>query len=81
MTLRALRNFGFALGDLHADSIGGKTSGTFGRGMRDRVTWVTRYIPERRVIAIENQYSAHSFPADSMNKQLETALDQMRDSQ
>jgi hypothetical protein len=82
----ALRNFGFALIDLHADSINGRSNSSYGRGMPDRVDWKVGYDKERKVISIENSYSplrakVKGFPKFDMDQQLKAAIEEMRDSQ
>ena len=77
----ALRSYGFAVGDLHMESLGLVTDGSWGRGIPDRVAWKCWYDAERRVIRIENVYSGHygqSFPADDMTRQFRDCLKEMQ---
>ena len=75
----ALRNFGFALGDLHCDSRGERISSTFGRGVPERRNWKCRYDSDRRVIVIENAYNrGGNFPADDMTRQFRDCLREMQ---
>jgi len=77
----ALRNFGFGLGCLHADDLGKQVSMSFGNGMPERHAWKCVYDSERRVISIENRYTAYDFPRADMDRQLAEAIEQMKQSQ
>jgi hypothetical protein len=78
----ALRNFGFGLIDMHADSLGLKPSPTKGRGMQDRREWKVEYHSDRKTLVIENNYMGPtSFPEASMTTQLVEAIQSLRDSQ
>lgn len=77
----SLRSIGFALGDLHMDSLGLKTNSGWGRGMPDRVQWKCRYDSDRRVIVIENRYIGgygSLFPEEDMSRQFRECLKEMQ---
>lgn len=75
----ALRNFGFALGDLHCEALGERITGSFGRGVPERHSWRVNYNAERRTIEVVNAYSAYgSFPEVDMTRQFREALKTMQ---
>jgi hypothetical protein len=70
----SLRCFGFGAICLHANEIDGTPSGTMGRGVPERSQWNLVWNPERRVLVVENAYSARSFPESQMTADLKSAL-------